>query len=235
MYISSHIQCITHHYVTWNVLWIISAILYCAWLSLNLECQQIYEYWNIRSMSWYSNIKLRLKNSVILFFEHGQYRIIAKIPLLYLLYTYCLYKDLSWVSKCKTNTIPILIFDAPDAHFDYSSLFSGTQAEAEKVGNPKKRENCTRAGKKPHILCREIEPNRSKNRAMHEGDNPSIYYIYYILLHYHTTFLFISNVIVSSTALSVFTFFPPDFHLFRPEHHRRDVSSRNAHLVHQNC
>jgi hypothetical protein len=28
-------------------------------------------------------------------------------------------------------------FDASDAHFDYSSLFSGTQAE--KVGNPKKK------------------------------------------------------------------------------------------------
>jgi hypothetical protein len=27
-------------------------------------------------------------------------------------------------------------FDAPDAHFDYLSLFSGIQAE--KVGNPKK-------------------------------------------------------------------------------------------------
>jgi hypothetical protein len=40
---------------------------------------------------------------------------------------------------CCTN------FDAPDAHFDYLSLFSGTQAE--KVGNPEKKtcENCTRA------------------------------------------------------------------------------------------
>jgi hypothetical protein len=28
-------------------------------------------------------------------------------------------------------------FDAPDAHFDYLNLFSGTQAE--KVGNPKKK------------------------------------------------------------------------------------------------
>jgi hypothetical protein len=37
-------------------------------------------------------------------------------------------------------------FDAPDAHFDYSSLFSGTQAE--KVGNPKKNcKNYTRAEK----------------------------------------------------------------------------------------
>jgi hypothetical protein len=36
------------------------------------------------------------------------------------------------------------------------------------------------------------------------------------------------------TALSDFTFFP-DFQLFRPEHHWRDLSSRNAHLEHQNC
>jgi hypothetical protein len=30
-------------------------------------------------------------------------------------------------------------------------------------------------------------------------------------------------------------FFFSDFQLFRPEHHRRDLSSWNAHLVHQNC
>jgi hypothetical protein len=30
-------------------------------------------------------------------------------------------------------------------------------------------------------------------------------------------------------------FFPPDFQLFRPEHHWGDLSSRNVHLVHQNC
>jgi hypothetical protein len=43
------------------------------------------------------------------------------------------------------NSIDILInvklirynFDAPDAHFDYSSLFS--DAQVEKVGNPKKK------------------------------------------------------------------------------------------------
>jgi hypothetical protein len=40
-------------------------------------------------------------------------------------------------------------------HFDYLSVFSGTQAE--KVGNPKKTENI-RAGKKPkQILRHEIE------------------------------------------------------------------------------
>jgi hypothetical protein len=66
-------------------------------------------------------------------------------------------------------------------HFDYLSLFSGTQAE--KVENPKRNcENCIRAKKKQktkniqtnkQILCHEIEPNPLKNRAMHEGDNPS--------------------------------------------------------------
>jgi hypothetical protein len=33
--------------------------------------------------------------------------------------------------KCKNN---VTKFDAPDAHFDYSSLFS--DAQVEKVGNP---------------------------------------------------------------------------------------------------
>jgi hypothetical protein len=32
----------------------------------------------------------------------------------------------------KTNTLPL--FDAPDAHFDYSSLFS--DAQVEKLENP---------------------------------------------------------------------------------------------------
>jgi hypothetical protein len=57
-------------------------------------------------------------------------------------------------------------------HFDYSSLFSGTQAET--VGNPKNCENCKRA-EKNQILCHDIEPNPSKDRAMHEGDNPSFW------------------------------------------------------------
>jgi hypothetical protein len=37
----------------------------------------------------------------------------------------------------------------------------------------KKYENCVRAEKKPQILYHEIEPNPSKDRDMHEGDNPS--------------------------------------------------------------
>jgi hypothetical protein len=36
-------------------------------------------------------------------------------------------------------------FDTPDAHFDYLSLFSGTQAE--KVGNPESCENYDRSGR----------------------------------------------------------------------------------------
>jgi hypothetical protein len=42
-----------------------------------------------------------------------------------------------------------------------------------KVRNPKKSENCKRAGKKPQILCHEIKLNPLKDRAMHEGDDPS--------------------------------------------------------------
>jgi hypothetical protein len=40
--------------------------------------------------------------------------------------------------KCKTNKLTI--YDAPDAHFDFSSLFSNVQVE--KVGNPKERKKC---------------------------------------------------------------------------------------------
>jgi hypothetical protein len=36
-----------------------------------------------------------------------------------------------------------------------------------------KFEDCSiKAEKKPEILCHKIEPNPSKDRAMHEGDNP---------------------------------------------------------------
>jgi hypothetical protein len=58
-------------------------------------------------------------------------------------------------------------------HFDYLSLFSGTQAE--KVGNPGKKivKTIQKPKKNKQILCHEIEPNPSKDKAMHEGDNPS--------------------------------------------------------------
>jgi hypothetical protein len=40
-----------------------------------------------------------------------------------------------------------------------------------KLESQKKNVNCKSAEKK--ILCHEIELNSSKDRAMHEGDNPS--------------------------------------------------------------
>jgi hypothetical protein len=55
-------------------------------------------------------------------------------------------------------------FHAPDAHFDYLSLFSGT--EAKKFGNPKKKcENSIRAQKK-QILCREIKANQTREKHL---------------------------------------------------------------------
>jgi hypothetical protein len=71
--------------------------------------------------------------------------------------------------KCKTNTIPILCTRCAFRLI----LFSGTQAEKLEIQNNCK--NCQRAGKKkqPRILRQENEPNPSKDRAMHEGDNPS--------------------------------------------------------------
>ena len=39
-----------------------------------------------------------------------------------------------------------------------------------KVGNPKKKNE---RADKTQIECHEIKPNPSKDRAMHEGDNPS--------------------------------------------------------------
>jgi hypothetical protein len=42
-------------------------------------------------------------------------------------------------SSCNIKLIHNTNFDAPDAHFDYLILFSGTLAE--KVGNPKKKIN----------------------------------------------------------------------------------------------
>jgi hypothetical protein len=45
-------------------------------------------------------------------------------------------------------------WDEPDAHFDYLSLFSGTQAE-KKVGNPKKKiVKTVQAPKKPNTVPR---------------------------------------------------------------------------------
>jgi hypothetical protein len=49
------------------------------------------------------------------------------------------------------------------------SLFRCTQAE--KVGNPKKKMLKLYKSRQTQILSHEIEPNPSKDRAMHEGDN----------------------------------------------------------------
>jgi hypothetical protein len=45
---------------------------------------------------------------------------------------------------------------------------------------------------------------------------------------------FHGTVLVFFGSCTIFTIFVSDFQLFRPEYHWRDLSSRNAHLVHQN-
>jgi hypothetical protein len=55
-------------------------------------------------------------------------------------------------------------------HFDYSSLFN--DAKLEEVGNSgKKFQNCERPDKN-QIESHDIELNPSKDKTMHEGDNP---------------------------------------------------------------
>jgi hypothetical protein len=46
---------------------------------------------------------------------------------------------------------------------------------------------------------------------------------------------FMALCLVFIRRLFQFSHFFPDFQPFRPEHHWRDLSSRNAHLVHQKC
>jgi hypothetical protein len=46
---------------------------------------------------------------------------------------------------------------------------------------------------------------------------------------------FMALCLVFIRRLFQFSHFFSDFQLFRPEHHWRDLSSRNVHLVHQNC
>jgi hypothetical protein len=77
------------------------------------------------------------------------------------------------VARCKTNTRPILMHQMRISTTSVSSV----------VLRPKKleirkrnREKCIRGEKKTkQILCHENEPNPSKDRAMHEGDNPSFW------------------------------------------------------------
>jgi hypothetical protein len=51
------------------------------------------------------------------------------------------------------------------------NLFS--DAQAKKVGNPNKLWKLKEPKKKKTTKYHEIEPNPLKDRAMHEGDNPS--------------------------------------------------------------
>jgi hypothetical protein len=60
-------------------------------------------------------------------------------------------------------------------------------------------------------------------------------------VRYHTDtfktiqyFIFHGSVFGFPGSCTVFTIFLSDFQLFQPEYHWRDLSSRNAHLVHQN-
>jgi hypothetical protein len=59
-------------------------------------------------------------------------------------------------------------FDAPDAHFDCSNIFS--DAQIEKVGNLKeKKRKLKEPSDENQTECHEIEPNMSKDRPMPEG------------------------------------------------------------------
>jgi hypothetical protein len=78
--------------------------------------------------------------------------------------SFCL-QGFSMQNKYDTN------FDTPDAHFNYVSLFS--DAQAKKVGNPKQNLKTVKEPIKTKTESHETEPNASKDRAMHEGDNPS--------------------------------------------------------------
>jgi hypothetical protein len=64
------------------------------------------------------------------------------------------------VYACRTDNDTS--FEAPDAHFD------SDQKKLEIRENPLK---AIEEPKKPE--CHKIEPNPSKDRAVHEGDNPS--------------------------------------------------------------
>ena len=68
--------------------------------------------------------------------------------------------------RCKVNTIPILMHQMRISTNEVSSVVLGPKKlEVEK----KKIVKSVRAERKT-ILCHEIEPNPSKERAMHEGD-----------------------------------------------------------------
>jgi hypothetical protein len=61
-------------------------------------------------------------------------------------------------------------FDAPDAHFDNSCLFSDSQAENLEIQNVL----IVKTHKKTQTECPDMKPSPLKERAMHERDiNPS--------------------------------------------------------------
>jgi hypothetical protein len=67
---------------------------------------------------------------------------------------------------------------------------------------------------------------------------PSILHTYLLLRQLITSQSISSiswhNICFFQFLYSLVQFFSSDFQLFRPEYHWRDLSSRNAHLVHQN-
>jgi hypothetical protein len=78
--------------------------------------------------------------------------------------------EVFFICKCKTNTIPILMHQMRMSTNQVSSV----------VLRPKKVEirkivNAAKEPKKPNTVLWNIEPNLSKDRAMHEGDNPSFW------------------------------------------------------------
>jgi hypothetical protein len=73
------------------------------------------------------------------------------------------------VNEYKIRTIPILMHQMCISTTQVSSVVLGPK----KLEIRKKNcENWIRAGKNNQILCHEIESNLSKDRDMHEGDNP---------------------------------------------------------------
>jgi hypothetical protein len=63
-----------------------------------------------------------------------------------------------------------LVIIVKDENFDKLCLFNN--AHVEEVGTPKNCSNCKRA-EKPKTVCHKIEPNLSKDRTTHDGDNLS--------------------------------------------------------------
>jgi hypothetical protein len=72
---------------------------------------------------------------------------------------------------CKTNTLPILMHQMRNATTQVSSVMP----RSKKLEIRKKCETVKEPSDETQRECHEIEPNPSKDRAMHEGDNPSFW------------------------------------------------------------